>query len=104
MSDQFDPDLARPLVGKAVLVGITDVDAEGIELGRRQFHGRIIEIDPRKGVTIQLAGSEGTYTLPPDFRAYRAADPGIYELRSTGELVEDPDLLATWIVTKRPDA
>jgi hypothetical protein len=41
-----------------------------------------------------------TWPMPPDFRSVRAATPGTYTLTSTGELVEDPDLLATWNITK----
>jgi len=35
----WDPKLAVELIGKRVLVGITDLAANGAVLGRRQFHG-----------------------------------------------------------------
>lgn len=40
------------------------------------------------------------YWLPPDVRPFTVAARGEYRLRSTGEVVVDPDLTATWVVTK----
>ncbi|HEV2489437.1 MAG TPA: hypothetical protein VGT03_06495 [Candidatus Acidoferrales bacterium] len=55
-----------------------------------------------KGITIKLNdGSE--FTLPPDLRVLEPAPPGEYRLRSTGEVIVDPDYLCSYTVT-RPDA
>jgi hypothetical protein len=36
--------------------------------------------------------------LPLDLEALRPAPPGSYTLRSSGEVVVDPDLLSAWTV------
>lgn len=90
------------LVGKYVLVGITRRDGQDTILGQEQVHGRIVFADARAGLSLRLEGSrEGeAYSLPPDLRSLKAASPGEYRLRSTGELVRDPDFVATWTVVE----
>jgi hypothetical protein len=92
------------LVGKSLLVGITTQDPRGNVLGQKQVHGRITAADPAHGLVIELAGANAgkPFTLPPDLRSLKPARPGEYRLRSTGEVIRDPDFLATWIV-ERPD-
>ena len=85
------------MIGKSVLVGKTII-VEGIEPQRVQFHGRIESADARRGLAIRRADNGELEWLPPDLRAYFAAEPGIYTLRSTGEEVVDPDYLANWTV------
>jgi len=41
--------------------------------------------------------------LPPEPEAYEPAPPGEYRLRSTGEVVVDPDYLTTWTVGSPAD-
>jgi len=43
-------------------------------------------------------------SLPPDLRSLKPAPAGEYRLRATGEIVRDPDYLATWVVVDEPDA
>jgi len=38
--------------------------------------------------------------LPPDLRAFRKAEPGEYRLKSSDEVVVDPDYLASWTITR----
>ena len=38
--------------------------------------------------------------LPPDLSSTRIAPPGEYRLRSTGEVVVDPDYLTTWNINR----
>jgi hypothetical protein len=56
-------------------------------------------------VIVELAGEHSgeSFTLPPDTRAFRDAAPGGYELYSTGEVILDPDVLATWTVAPPDD-
>lgn len=96
--DPFDQDLADSLVGKRVLVGITTVDRDDRPTGQRQFHGVIVRIDPRQGVVVAVHGTGDEVCLPPDLGSYHVAAPGHYRLRSTGEVVVDPDLTCTWTV------
>lgn len=41
----------------------------------------------------------GTVRLPPDLSAVESAYPGEYPDDATGELVENPDVRATWRIT-----
>ena len=93
------------LIGKRVLVGITTLDFHGNLRSQEQVHGRIDIADPKQGLLIELQGvGDGRkYSLPPDLRSFEYAPSGEYRLRSTGEVVTDPDFLVTWTV-KQPDS
>lgn len=99
----WDPKLAVDLIGKRVLVGITDLAPDGAAIGQRQFHGHAIRADRRVGIALRLAGARAgeEMVLPPDTRAFRPAAPGEYRLRATGEVVKDPDYLTTWSMRQR---
>jgi hypothetical protein len=97
----WNQDEADALVGKYVLVGITWLAADGETVKNQgQYHGRIVSADASNGFQIECEGAFAgkTMGLPPDLRAFGPADPGEYRLRSTGEVVQDPDLLASWSV------
>jgi hypothetical protein len=96
---RFDNALAEQLVGRHVLVGVTFEDRHGAVDRREQLHGYVIVADAERGVAVQLAGSSKVYWLPPDLRGWTTAPPGEYRLKSTGEVVVDPDYLATWTIT-----
>lgn len=104
MSDPppFDEDLAKQLVGKRLLVGLTYVRYSSGELiEQRQLHGVVEAVGPQD-ILIRLP--DGTaFRLPPDLRGVEPAAPGVYRLRSTGEEVVDPDFLCRWTI-RRPDA
>jgi hypothetical protein len=53
---------------------------------------------------IRLEGQkEGElFWLPPDIRAFQDAQPGEYRLRSTGEIVVDPDFITNWTINHPP--
>lgn len=101
MSEEYDEELAASFVGKYVLVGITYVDPAEQPIAQEQIHGRILRIDPVEGVVIARCGSGEEFKLPPDLGSFKVAPPGEYRLRSTGEVVVDPDLTCTWVI-KRP--
>ena len=65
-------------------------------------HGRIALVDPDDGIRVVLSDGE-VLTLPPDLDAFRAAAPGIYRLRSTGEEVVDPDFTTVWTIREPAD-
>lgn len=98
----FDEVRAASFVGKHVLVGVAYHDHKDKFLEQRQLHGIIVSADARQGFAIELRGQRSgeTFWLPPDLRPFEAARPGEYRLRSTGEVVADPDLLCTWIINK----
>lgn len=107
----FDVEIAQQLVGKHVLVGVTFRNHDGEERLQHQYHGVVVSVGKR-GIALDVENtfSRGTLDLPPDLRGFTAAAPGSYRLRSTGEIVEDPDFIANWIVDlpsrdrDRPDA
>jgi len=98
--DQREADL---LIGKCVLAGVTYLASDGeTVLSQLQYHGKITKAEPRVGFTIECEGASAgkTMVLPPDLRAFQVAGKGQYRLRSTGEVVNDPDMLTTWSVVQ----
>lgn len=100
MSDApaWDVQRAESLDGATVLVGITFVSPEGDE--QSQFYGTVMDVSPVDGITLRLEGQRSgeTYTLPPDLDAFEPAAPGEYRLRSTGEVLIDPDFTTSWTI------
>ena len=88
------------LLGKVMLIGLTFYDHNDNMLERKQLWGTVTEANENKILVEQKNGE--TFSLPPDLSAVREAPPGEYRLHSTGEIVENPDFLTTWNVT-RPD-
>ena len=100
--ESFDDGFAAALVGKSLLVGITHADHQGRVLRRSQVFGRVVKADRREGVCVR-SDADGTETwFPPDTRGIRAALPGEYRNRNTGELVVNPDYTASWTFTAPP--
>lgn len=108
MAGPTDDANAVGLIGKHLLVGLTYLNADGTLRKQVQLHGRITAVDETK-VTMRLHGSDEEFTLPrsrepgSDLDAFEPADPGEYRLRSTGEVVADPDLLAKWTIRDRAE-
>jgi len=98
--DQNEGDL---LVGQYALLGITYLASDGKTVTSQvQFHGRTTKAD-NNGIVIDCEGKTWrgqTATLPPVLESFSAAKPGEYRLRSTGEVVKNPDLVASWTVTE----
>ncbi len=103
MPPLFDQRIADGHLGKYILVGITYLDHEGNEIRRMQLHG-VVEKAAPDGITVSLRGARNgeSWNMPPDLRAISAAGTGIYTLHSTGERVENPDLLASWTIHEPP--
>jgi hypothetical protein len=101
----WNQDEADLLLGQYVVVGITYLAPDGVTVTSQvQCHGRITKAD-EKGITVACEGTTWrgqTTTLPPDLRAFYPATPGEYRLRSTGEVVKDPDLVTSWTLTEPP--
>ena len=96
----WDEKFAADLVSKTLLVGVTYLDAGGSPVEQVQFHGIVVEADRGCGVTIICQGEQvgRRFTLPPHLEAIEPAEPGEYRLRSTGEVVIDPDFTTSWNV------
>jgi hypothetical protein len=104
---RWDQEEGDALVGQLLLAGVTYLAADGKTVTSKvQCWGRIVSAKP-EGIAIRCEGkvwTGETITLPPDLRAYQAARPGEYKLRSTGEAVENPDLTTSWSITERSDS
>lgn len=98
----FDHFFAKELLGKHVLAGVTALDASGRLITHKQFHGEILTADAREGLRIKLLGERaGEFEwLPRDTRAFSKARAGEYRLKSTGEVVVDPDYTTMWTYTE----
>lgn len=101
----FDTAFAAELVGKYVLIGITVESKSGEFKRQEQFHGMVEIADPDRGIKIALRGvREGQDKwLPPATHVFEVAAKGVYTLHETGESVEDPDFIVTWLL-QQPDA
>jgi len=93
----WDDAFGAALIGKRVLVGITRQTATG--LLQEQVFGTVETADAH-GIELVLGGTRfgERFGLPPDPRAFQAAAPGSYRLRSTGETLTDPDVTAMWTI------
>lgn len=78
-------------VGKRLRVGVRWT-SKGEVVREEQFHGLILEAD-QAGLVIERADTGVRVVLPPQLQL---AAPREYKLRTTGEVVRDPDYLATW--------
>lgn len=86
------------LIGKVLLVGITYYTHNNEPIEQKQFYGTVTEAND---AVIRIKQKDGTeMTLPPDLSSTKRARPGEYKLRSTGEIVVNPDFLATWNLVK----
>jgi hypothetical protein len=96
---QLNQERARFAIGKRVLVGLTTLSPAGELVERRQFPGKLVAVDPARGLALEL--DDGShYWLPPDVRSLAEAPPGEYRLRSTGQVELDPDYICTWTITR----
>lgn len=98
----FDVAKAKAMLGKTVLMAVRYLDEEGSLIERQQLHGVIIKADEQDGVEVRLGGSRAgeVFKLPPDILGFEDARPGNYTLKSTGEVVESPDLILTVSITE----
>jgi hypothetical protein len=102
---KFDAEIAALMIGKCVLVGLTYQNRRGDEISVQQFYGTVASADERRGTSLILSGQDAGQTkwLPPGTDSFHAASKGEYRLRSSGEVVVDPDYTAIWAVVV-PDA
>ena len=93
---------SEKFIGKRVLIGITYHDHQEKFLEQKQYYGVIERINQTEGVVVRLNNTDEEFFLPPQLESLEEAKPGEYRLRSTGEVVVDPDFLTKWTRTKAP--
>ncbi len=86
-------------IGKHILVGLTYEDHQGNVQSQQQIHGIIKRITEPEGIVIDQMNGDGEFTLPPALDSLSEAPDGEYRLRSTDEVVVNPDLLGQWTIT-----
>lgn len=99
----WDATLAEALPGAVLLVGITYLAADGSLIEQQQFFGRVQSAHPAQGIALLLEGRRGgeRYNLPPDTRSLAKAEPGEYRLRSTGEVLVNPDFMVSFSLQRQ---
>lgn len=83
------------LFGRHAVVGLTFVDDDSV-VNQEQLHGDLVRVEDHVLILKLSDGRE--YGLPLDPRAIELAPPGLYRFRSTGEVVENPDLMITFTI------
>ena len=95
--------LAVWLIGKVALVGMTKLASDGkTVIAQQQFHGVIEACDAATGIRIACkgVGDIENIMLPPTTKPFLDAKAGEYRLRSTGEIIRNPDVTASWTITE----
>jgi len=98
---EFDTAAADIYLGKYILIGVTYVDSAGQVEDSVQMHG-VVEAASQDGIKVSLKGERDgqSWTMPADPSAISPAQPGRYQLPETGEIIENPDFICTWMVQK----
>ncbi|MCF8506840.1 MAG: hypothetical protein K9G59_18175 [Caulobacter sp.] len=102
----WDERLAARLPGKYVIVGLTRLGPNGERERVEQKHGVVVTADRDQGIGIELqgAGLGEVYWMPPQTSTLQRAKPGSYRLKESGDVVENPDYIVTWLVEPAPTA
>lgn len=93
MSDELS---FADLLGKTILIGLTYYTKDNEFIEQKQYWGTVIEANEEHFYIKQKNGE--IFSLPPDLRSTERAAKGEYRLRSTGEVVVDPDFTSVWSV------
>ena len=87
---------AKKYIGKCLIIGVTYKDSKENVLSQKQYYGEIVRID-NTSICVKTKENQ-EINFPPNIDAIIKAPKGGYKLRSTGEIVIDPDYMATWSV------
>jgi hypothetical protein len=81
------------MIGRKLLVGIAYLGTKGHPEQSIELAGIVTSVDPLVPVD---RGTGEPFTLPPEPDAFDPARPAEYRLRSTSEVVADPDFVTSW--------
>ena len=91
-------DLREKHIGKHLLVGLTYLNEDGSIRERIQLHGIINGIS-ESTIGFECADNGEDFFVPFDEENLERGQPeAVYELRSTGEAVEDVDYISNWTI------
>lgn len=94
----FTPEQVASVIGKHLLVGLTHRSLDDQVVSLEQFHGTIDRINLQEGLILKLYASGEERSLPPDLSRLEKANAGEYRLKTTGEVVVDPDFTLMWTI------
>ena len=83
-------------------LGITYYAHDNTYIEQKQFWGTVVSAN-NDGIKIRQSNGE-FFNLPPDLSSTEPAPQGEYKLKSTGEIIINPDYFATWSLYKPEDS
>lgn len=98
----IDPEKAKEMLGKVVLVSIAKTDHNENIISVEQYFGKVLRINLRDGLVICRGDNEEVMSLPPTLERYEKAEPGKYKLKPTGRTIKNPDYLFNWALYPSP--
>jgi hypothetical protein len=102
-TDPWTDSNAKKLAGSIVLVGITYVDKDNKPCEQLEFYGIVLSAKRSRGIAIECQNEKKrgeTFWLPPQIDVFQPAPRGTYRLRSTGEVIVDPDYTCSYTIIK----
>lgn len=100
MSDEADESddasAFAELIGKHLLIGLSFYDKNGNLESLVEHDGVIVAASRGDGIVIRRSDTGERFAIPPALDHLYSAQPADYKLRSTGRVVSNPDLLATF--------
>jgi hypothetical protein len=89
-------------IGRTLLLGVTYTGPEGELRCQEQYVGTIMVVDFERGIVVSCEPDGHPFVLPGDPSWVQKAPPGVYRLRSTGQVVTNPDYIAK-VTIEQPD-
>lgn len=90
--------LKKKYIGKHLLVGLTYLNEDNSLRNQIQLHGIISKISDNT-IVFERADNGEEFSIPFDKENLDPAQPkAVYELKSTGEAVENVDYLSSWTI------
>lgn len=91
----FDDDEAKAIIGKRVLAGVSRRNRDDEVTGLEPFHGEVVRATREEGILLRWNDAGEVRWIPPDLSRLAPASPGHYKRKGTGEVLVEPDFLAT---------
>ncbi|WP_068089726.1 hypothetical protein [Novosphingobium rosa] len=92
--DDWDEAFAGELIGSALLIGLTHLDHDGTLIGREQVFGTVESADSEAGIVLRRHDDGQSFTIAPILDAIDYAEPGVYQLTDSDQVVTDLDFTA----------
>jgi len=86
------------LKGKVFVIGLTFVDKNGQLIERYQTHGTVVGLT-NNGILKLMREDNSIFQMPYDKETIEKAKSGDYKAKSTGQIIRNPDYIATWEIT-----